>query len=113
MFGKLSAYKQQFLYYTQPLKKGKFAACDYSFETNPFCHTSAKKDRKYSRIPVIAKFSSVHKNLYVPQTSDPLEESTLLSSRTQFAKIKKVKKNIAENQCEKHTKNWIAAEFAG
>ena len=60
MYGKLSAYKQQFLYYTQPLKKGKFAACDYSFETNPFCHASAKKDRKYSRIPVIAKFSSVY-----------------------------------------------------
>ena len=34
----------------------------------------------------------VHKNLYVPHSSDPLEESALLSLRTEFAKIKKVKK---------------------
>ena len=49
-----------FLYYTQPLKKGKFAACEYSFEANSFCLVSAKKYRKYSPIPVTAKFSSVY-----------------------------------------------------
>ena len=52
----LPVYKQQFLYHTQPLKKGKFAA----FETNSFCHACAKKDRKYNRIPVFANFSSVY-----------------------------------------------------
>ena len=31
----------------------------------------------------------------MPQTSDPLEESALLASQTQFAKIKKVEKKVS------------------
>ena len=30
------------LYYTQPLNNGIFTACEYSFETNPFCNAYEK-----------------------------------------------------------------------
>ena len=30
------------LCYAQPLNKGIFTACEYSFEMNPFCHASTK-----------------------------------------------------------------------
>ena len=50
----------------------------------------------------------------MPQTSDPLEELVLLSSRTQFAKIKKSKKKISPKINVKNIqKNLIAAKFAG
>ena len=30
------------LCYKQPLNSGMYTACEYSFETNPFCHASTK-----------------------------------------------------------------------
>ena len=30
------------LCYKQPLNKGIYTPCEYSFETNPFCHASTK-----------------------------------------------------------------------
>ena len=95
-----------FKYYTQPLKKGKFAACEYSFEANPFCHASAKKDRKYSRIPVIAKFSSVYtKTCMCHELRTRWRNRHYFHREHSLLKLEKSKKNIAENQCEKHTKN--------
>ena len=96
--GKLSVYKQQFLYYTQPLKKGKFAA----FERNSFCHASAKKDRKYSRIAVIAKFSSVYTKICMcHKLRTRWKNRRYFHRKHRLLKLKKLK-NIAENQCEKH-----------
>ena len=93
MYGKLSENKQQFLYYTQPLKKGKFAACEYSFETNPFCHASAKKERKYSRIPVIAKFSSVYTKICMcHKLRTRWRNRRYLHSEHRLLKLKKLRK---------------------
>ena len=56
-------------------------------------------------------FIYVHENLFAPQTLDPLEKFALFFALynvqgTQFVEIKN-KKNIAENQCEKHEKSSL------
>ena len=82
-----------FLYYTQPLKKGKFAACEYSFETNPFCLVSAKKYRKYSPIPVTAKFSSVYtKSCMCHKLRTRWRNRCYFHREHSLLKLKKVKK---------------------
>ena len=39
-----SEYATAGLCYTQPLNNNLFTACEYYFETNPFCHASSTKD---------------------------------------------------------------------
>ena len=53
------------LCYAQPLNNCIFTACEYSFETNPFCHATTKftcqyRLRNFGRIPFITNSSSMY-----------------------------------------------------
>ena len=57
------------LYHTLPFNNGKFAACEYSFETNRFCHASMIFFLSLKDLEKISKiFINVKKNLFAPQT---------------------------------------------
>ena len=84
------------LCYKQPLNNCIYIPCEYSFETNPFCHASIKIYLSTKYLENLAEFNLLQNLHLCTQKSvcstnfGPLEEiganfSLQLSSRTQFA----------------------------
>ena len=97
------------LCYKQPLNNCIYIPCEYSFETNPFCHAYMKFNLAEFNLLQnlhLCTQKSVCSTNYGPLGEIGANFSLQLSSRTQFAKIDN-KKVIAENQCEKHKKSSL------
>ena len=99
------------LYYAQPLNNGIFTACEYNFERNTFCrlyeiHLSIKDLKNLAEFRLSQILYLCTQNMFAPQTSDLLEKMVLIFlynfHRDHNLQTLKIKKVIAENQCEKH-----------
>ena len=68
------------LCYAQPLNSCIFTACEYSFWDEPFLSRLYEIDLSIKDLEILSDsvnhkfFIYVHKNLFVPQTSDLLEK---------------------------------------
>ena len=103
--------QQDYLCYAQPLNNCIFTTCEYSFETNPFCHTSTKytsiKDLEIlAELCLSQIFHLCTQKSVCPTNFGPFGEIGAyfpVQLRIHiFPTLKKIV--IAENQCEKHKK---------